>query len=338
MLLSEIWFLLIVILFVGFIFLEGYDYGVGMGTQFLARNDLEKRMLINSIGPFWDANEVWLITAGGAMFAAFPHWYATIFSGFYIPFAILLLALIGRGVAFEFRGKSHSQSWQKTWDIAIFIGSILPPFLVGVLFSSMIKGLPVDGHMNMYATFTDYVNLYTVVSGIAFVLLSYLHGLMFVSLKTDGPIRARAKQQGRKIYLLTGAVLLLFVALTGLYTDAFSSRKAMITILIYSVVILLYLALFPLLKKEKEGLSFTATGLVLILVTTTFFIILFPNVVVSSIDPNYNISLYAAASGDYSLRIMTFVALTLVPIILGYTIWSYYIFRKRITEKEHLEY
>ena len=154
--LSEIWFILIGVLFIGFMFLEGFDFGVGMSTRFLARNDIEKRVLINSIGPFWDANEVWLITAGGAMFAAFPHWYATLFSGYYLPFVVLLLALIARGVAFEFRGKLASAKWIKTWDWSIFLGSLLPPFLVGVLFISLIKGVPIDSEMNMYAGLLRY--------------------------------------------------------------------------------------------------------------------------------------------------------------------------------------
>ncbi|PAD67257.1 cytochrome d ubiquinol oxidase subunit II [Bacillus sp. 7586-K] len=335
--LSEIWFLLIGLLFVGFIFLEGFDFGVGMSTKFLARNEMEKRVLINTTGPFWDANEVWLITAGGAMFAAFPHWYATLFSGYYIPFVVLLLALIARGVSFEFRGKAHMNKWKQTWDWSIFFGSILPPFLVGVLFSSLIKGLPIDDEMNMYAGFTDIVNLYTVVGGIAFVLLSYLHGLMFISLKTTDSLRERAREQAKKIYYACGAIIVLFVGLTALYTPAFS-EKGLYIIPIFGAVILLYLLLLPLLKQKRERLSFSMTGLIMILVTASFFVTLFPNVLISSLDSANNITIYAAASGDYSLKIMTVVALTMVPIVLAYTIWSYYVFRKRVTDKEHLEY
>ncbi|MFO1443175.1 cytochrome d ubiquinol oxidase subunit II [Bacillus sp. Bva_UNVM-123] len=337
MLLSEVWFVLVGILFVGFVFLEGFDFGVGMSTKFLAKNEIEKRVLINTIGPFWDANEVWLITAGGAMFAAFPHWYATLFSGYYLPFVILLLALIARGVAFEFRGKVESEKWTKTWDLSILLGSILPPFLLGVLFSSLIKGLPIDENMNMYASFLDIVNVYTVVGGIAFVLLSFLHGLMFISLKTTGSLRERARKMAQKIYFVTGAVIVLFVALTAIYTDAFSNRGA-ILIPMYGAAIVLYVLLFPLLRNKREGYSFTATGLIMVIVTASFFIALFPNVMISSIDAVYNMTVYNAASGDYSLKFMTIVAAIMVPIVLVYTIWSYYIFRKRITSKEHLEY
>ncbi|MBE1555912.1 cytochrome d ubiquinol oxidase subunit II [Sporosarcina limicola] len=336
--LSEIWFLLIAVLFVGFIFLEGFDFGVGMSTKFLAKNDTEKRVLINTIGPVWDANEVWLITAGGAMFAAFPHWYATVFSGYYIPFVVLLLALIARGVSFEFRGKMDSQKWVKTWDWMIFIGSILPPFLFGVLFTSMIRGVPIDADMNMHAGFFDIVNAYTVIGGITFVALAYLHGLLFITLKTTGEIRERAHKAAQKVYGLVGIVIVLFIAMTAYDTNAFVERGA-ILIPLYGVAIVLYGALFFFLRKKREGLSFTMTGLILVIVMSSFFIALFPNVMISSLDPAFNMSIYEAASGEYSLRIMTIVAFTMVPIVLAYTIWSYYVFRKRLTgDKEHLEY
>lgn len=335
--LSELWFLLVGVLFVGFVFLEGFDFGVGMSTQFLAKNDLEKRVLINTIGPFWDANEVWLITAGGAMFAAFPHWYATLFSGYYLPFVVLLLALIARGVAFEFRSKLDSRKWVGTWDLSIFLGSILPPFLLGVLFSSLIKGLPIDENMTMHAGFFDIVNVYTVVGGIAFVLLSYLHGLMFITLKTTGSLRERARQAALKMYIATGVVIVLFVGLTAMYTDAFTKRGP-ILIPIYALAVVLYLLLFVLLRNKKEGFSFTVTGLIMILVTSSFFIALFPNVMISSIDIANNMTVYNSASGAYSLKLMTIVAAIMVPIVLCYTVWSYYVFRKRVTSEEHLEY
>lgn len=336
--LSEIWFLLIAVLFVGFMFLEGFDFGVGMGTRFLATNSLERRVLINTIGPFWDANEVWLITAGGAMFAAFPHWYATLFSGYYLPFVILLLALIARGVAFEFRSRSPQEKWRNTWDWAIFIGSILPPFLVGVLFTSLIKGLPVQSDMNMYLGFTDVVNIYTVVGGVTFVLLSYVHGLTFLTLKTTDPLRERARAQAKKLYWWLGLSLLVFIGLTAVYTDAFAD-KAVYTITLFAVAIVAYLLLYQQLRNHKEGFSFALTGIITVVITAFFFVTLFPNVMISSIDPANNISVYAASSGDYSLKVMTIVAFTLVPVVLAYTIWSYYVFRKRVTaDKEQLTY
>lgn len=332
MALSELWFLLIAVLFVGFMFLEGFDFGVGMGSKFLAKNDMERQMLNSAIGPTWAGNEVWLITAGGAMFAAFPHWYATLFSGYYLPFLVLVIALMGRGVSLEVRSRVESETWRKSWDWAMFMGSILPPFLFGVLFSSLIKGLPIDAEMNMFAGFLDIVNVYTVVGGVLFVALSYLHGLTFISLKTEGDLRERARKQAQKIYALTGLLLAVFTALTVVYTNAFS-EKGMFLIPMYIVVGIVYIALLPLLRKGKEGLSFTMTGLVFIIVTASFFIALFPNVMISSLGEAYNMTVYEAASGAYSLKLMTIVAATMLPIILGYTIWSYYVFRKRVSTK-----
>ncbi|WP_019722034.1 cytochrome d ubiquinol oxidase subunit II [Heyndrickxia coagulans] len=331
--LNELWFVLVCVLFVGFVFLEGFDFGVGMSTKFLAKNETEKRVLINTIGPFWDANEVWLLTAGGAMFAAFPNWYATLFSGYYLAFVVLLLALIARGVAFEFRGKLQASKWKGIWDWAILLGSLLPPFLLGALFSGMIKGLPIDRSMTMHAGFFDIVNLYTIVGGLAFVALVYLHGLMFIRLKTDGEIRERAGKAAMKMYVAAGAVVVLFAILTAVFTDAFVKRGA-ILIPVYAVAIVLYLALYPLLRNKKEGLSFAVTGLILILVTVSFFVALFPNVLISSMGAANNLTLYKASSSPYSLKVMTIVACTMVPVVLAYTIWSYYVFRKRVTPHE----
>lgn len=331
--LNELWFVLVCVLFVGFVFLEGFDFGVGMSTKFLAKNEMEKRVLINTIGPFWDANEVWLLTAGGAMFAAFPNWYATLFSGYYLAFVVLLLALIARGVAFEFRGKLQASKWKGIWDWAILLGSLLPPFLLGALFSGMIKGLPIDRSMTMHAGFFDIVNLYTIVGGLAFVALVYLHGLMFIRLKTDGEIRERAGKAAMKMYMAAGAVVVLFAILTAVFTDAFVKRGA-ILIPVYAVAIVLYLGLYPLLRNKKEGLSFAVTGLILILVTVSFFVALFPNVLISSMGAANNLTLYKASSSPYSLKVMTIVACTMVPVVLAYTIWSYYVFRKRVTPHE----
>lgn len=335
--LSELWFLLIGVLFVGFMFLEGFDFGVGMGAKFLAKDDEDNRLLNKAIGPTWAGNEVWLITAIGAMFAAFPHWYATLFSGYYLLFLLLVIALMGRGVSLEVRGRGESKRWRNAWDWAMFAGSILPPFLLGIVFTSLIKGLPIDADMNMYAGFFDVVNVYTIVGGLLFVVLSYLHGLTFLTLKTTGDLHRRAQGQAQKMYALTGLLLIAFIALTVVHTDAFT-EKGVFLIPMYVLVVILYGVLLPLIRKGKEGLSFTMTGFVLIIVTASFFIALFPNVMVSSLGAAQNISVYTAASGDYSLKLMTIVAATMLPIILGYTLWSYYVFRKRVSTKESAGY
>lgn len=335
--LNELWFLLVAILFIGFFFLEGFDFGVGMATRFLARSEGERRMLVNTIGPFWDANEVWLITAGGAIFAAFPNWYATMFSGYYLPFVVLLLALIGRGVSFEFRGKKDSSNWIKTWDWVIFFGSLLPPFLFGVLFSSLAKGMPIDKHMNLYAGFTDYVNIFSVWGGITIVLICLLHGLQFITLRVEGELRTRAASLAKKVWFLTVIALVIFVALAIVYTDLFTARPVLVPLMI-GLVVVFYLLSGLFLWKGREVLSFTFGGLGIAFTVGAIFVGLFPRVMISSINEAYNLTIYNSASGHYSLTVMTITAVTLLPFVLGYQIWSYYVFRKRVSNKEKLTY
>lgn len=331
--LSELWFILVAVLFIGFFFLEGFDFGVGMATRTLATNDVERRMLINTIGPFWDANEVWLLTAGGAIFAAFPHWYATMFSGYYIPLVFVLLALIGRGVAFEFRGKEKAQQWKSSWDWVIFIGSVLPPFLFGVLFTSLLRGMPIDADMNIYAGFADYVNVYSIAGGITVTLLCYLHGLMFVTLKTVGDLRERARKQGQKLIFAVLVALVLFVGLSYFETDLFTVRAG-VTIPLIGLIVLAYSSIIFLLTKKRDGLSFTMSGLGIMMTVGLLFVALFPRVMISSITSANDLTVYTAASGDYSLKVMTIVAVTLLPFVIGYQIWSYYVFRKRVNGKD----
>ncbi|MFD2617070.1 cytochrome d ubiquinol oxidase subunit II [Terrilactibacillus laevilacticus] len=334
--LNELWFILVAILFIGFFFLEGFDFGVGMALRLLGHNDLERRLLINTIGPFWDANEVWLLTAGGATFAAFPNWYATMFSGFFIPLAVMLLALIGRGVAFEFRGKVSHSNWKNLWDWVIFFGSLLPPLLWGVAFSAILRGMPIDKSMNIHGSFTDYINVYTLIGGIAVTVLCLLHGLIFITLRTTGDVQTRARNFARKLIYFVGLFLVAFVVGTYLSTDIFARRGLLLTVIYAAVVIALVLAgLF--MNKKRDGLAFTMTGIVIALAVGSLFIGLFPRVMISSISGANDLTIHNAASGPYSLKVMTIVSLTLLPFVLGYQIWSYYIFRKRVTE-EHLEY
>lgn len=335
--LNELWFILVAVLFIGFFFLEGFDFGVGMATGLLAKNDSERRVLINSIGPFWDGNEVWLITAGGAMFAAFPNWYATMFSGYYTPLVVLLLALIARGVAFEFRGKVQNPRWKTTWDVCIFIGSLLPPLLLGVVFAGFMKGLPIDSNMQMRAGLFDMVNLYTLLGGLTVTVLCFVHGLLFTTLRTEGELRERARRLA-KTMLYPLAVLLVAVGImTYFATDIFAAHGAVL-----SVLAILGLAAFLLggyfLTKKRDGWAFGMTGAVIALAIVGVFTGLFPNVMISSIDSAFNLTIHNAASGHYSLKVMTIVAVSLLPFVLGYQIWSYFVFHKRVHEKQHLEY
>ncbi|MDK8181418.1 cytochrome d ubiquinol oxidase subunit II [Paenibacillus sp. UMB4589-SE434] len=335
--LSELWFVLVGVLFVGFFFLEGFDFGVGMSTAFLAKTDGERRVLINSIGPFWDANEVWLITAGGAMFAAFPHWYATLFSGFYTPLVVVLLALIGRGVAFEFRGKGETETWKKTWDIVILFGSMLPPFLFGVVFANLLQGLPIDKNMEMNAGLFDVVNAYTVVGGVTVTVLCLVHGLLFATLRTIGTLQERARKQAKMLLVPLAVLFVAFAIMTYTMTDIFEARGTILTIMAVLGVIAFVLSGYYMSKK-KDGWAFAMTGTVIALAISGVFVGMFPNVMISSIDSAFNLTVYNAASGAYSLKVMTIVALSLLPFVLGYQIWSYFVFHKRVHEKEHLEY
>ncbi|AJS61665.1 cytochrome d ubiquinol oxidase subunit II [Paenibacillus sp. IHBB 10380] len=335
--LNELWFLLIAVLFVGFFFLEGFDFGVGMSTTILAKNDTERRVLINSIGPFWDANEVWLITAGGAMFAAFPHWYATLFSGFYTALVFVLLALIGRGVAFEFRGKVNSARWKKTWDIIIFIGSLLPPLLFGVVFACLIQGVPIGEDMNMNAGFFDIVNGYTLLGGITLVVLCLVHGLVFTTLRTLGSLQERARIMAKRLLIPLAVLIVAFGVMTYYVTDIFEVRGTILTVLAVVGMIVYLLAGFFIARK-RDGWAFGMTGAIIVLSFGSIFIGLFPRVMVSSINDAFSLTITNAASGQYSLKVMSIVALTLLPFVLGYQVWSYFVFHKRVNEKEHLEY
>ncbi|MCM3185281.1 cytochrome d ubiquinol oxidase subunit II [Priestia megaterium] len=335
--LNEFWYLLVSILFVGFIFLEGFDFGIGMVSRFLGRNDLERRAFINTIGPFWDANEVWLISAIGAMFAAFPNWYATLLSGSYILFVLLLLSLIGRGVAFEFRGKVEKQAWKNAWDWVIFFGSLFPPLIFGILFSALMKGLPVERNMQMNAGFSDIVNLYTITGGVTLTMLCLWHGLIFATIRTVDDIRDRSRKVAMKLLPINALLLLIFSGMTFFETDLFSNHSRLM-LYTFFIGIFVYLLAGFFLTRKKDGWAFAMSGLILILSISSIFAGLFPTVLVSSINDSYSLTIHNAASGNYSLKIMSYAAIALLPFVLGYQIWSYYVFRKRVDHKEHMEY
>ncbi|NRD79196.1 cytochrome d ubiquinol oxidase subunit II [Bacillus sp. BRMEA1] len=335
--LNELWFVLIGVVFIGFFFLEGFDFGVGMSMRFLARSQQERSIMVNAIGPVWDANEVWLLTGGGAIFAAFPDWYATMFSGYYIPLLAVLLCLIARGVSFEFRSKVPTERWTNIWDWALFFGSLLPPFLLGVLFTSMLKGMPIHKDMNMTAGFSDFINVYSLWGGLTVTLLCLLHGLNFLTLKTEGDLRKRSSALAKKMVLAVLGSLVVFVVLSWSMTDIFKVRL-LPELVIVVLIVAVYTLAYTFITKKREGLAFTMSGLGLALTVSAIFVGLFPRVMISSINKAFDLTVYNASSGAYSLKVMTIVAVTILPFVLGYTIWSYYIFRKRVTDKEHLTY
>lgn len=331
--LNELWFLLIAVLFAGFFVLEGFDFGVGTVARFLGKDDIEKRVYINTIGPFWDANEVWLITAGGAMFAAFPHWYATMFSGFYIPLVFMLLALIIRGVAFEFRSKVESKKWRNMWDWGIFIGSSLPPILWGVVLANFMTGMPIDQDKEMVGGFIQFLHPFALLGGVMFLFVCIVHGLQFITLKTEGELQERARKVAKKLAPVTLILVLLFAIVGFIKTDIFTYHGNFWIILpILTWVTLLLGAILN--NKKRDGWAFTMTSLTILLLSASIFIGMFPRVMISSINEAYSLTVFNAASGAYTLKVMSIASLVLLPFVLGYQIWSYYIFRKRVTKKD----
>lgn len=335
--LNTIWFILITVLFSGFFLLEGFDYGVGMLLPFLGKNDRERRLIINTIGPVWDGNEVWMLTAGGALFAAFPHVYATLFSGFYIALVLMLLALIVRAVSFEFRSKHESPRWRSGWDWAIFFGSFIPALLWGVAMSNLIRGVPIDGDMHYVGGFFNLLNPFSLVGGLAMVAIFLLHGALFLALKTGGGFEKRARATALKLWLPTVCLLAVYVGLFVVSTDVIEHvgyNPGVIPVL--SVLAVLMAGFF--LRQNREGLAFTMTAIAIVFATITIFVGLFPRLMVSSLNPDWSLTIYNASSSPYTLKVMTIVAVILVPFVLVYQSWSYWVFRKRLTVSSELEY
>ena len=332
--LGTIWFILIAVLFTGYFFLEGFDFGIGTLLIILSKKDIERRIIINTIGPFWDGNEVWLITAGGAIFAAFPIWYATMFSGFYLALLIILVALILRGVSFEFRSKNDSTRWRRNWDYIIFGSSSLLSILWGVALANLIKGVPIDNSMNYVGTFSNLISIYTLVAGITTLFIFTYHGAVFLSLKAEGIIEERAFKISKPLgtCALTSSVIL--IILTYFQTDLFHNKIAVITVILS--FLLLALSRY-LMSQKKAKLAMLFNGLSIALSVATLFLGLFPRVMVSSIKAVYSLTIANSSSSTKTLLLMTKVAIIFVPIVLAYQIWSYWVFRKRITKKD-IEY
>ncbi|MEE9905377.1 MAG: cytochrome d ubiquinol oxidase subunit II [Chlorobium sp.] len=335
--LQTIWFILVAVLFTGFFVLEGFDFGVGILHPFMSADDRERRTVINTIGPFWDGNEVWLITAGGAMFAAFPEWYATLFSGFYLALLLMLVALIMRGVAFEFRSKHDNPAWRSFWDWSIFAGSAIPALLWGVALANFIRGVPIDQSMNYAGGFFNLLNPYALVCGLASLSIFTLHGAVFLTLKTTGDLHARAMSLAKKAWAPATLLSLAFTIYTFIETDLFRRLGVNPGIVpVFSVIALL--SVIVLLKKNASGWAFAMTAVAIAFSTVTIFMGLFPRVLVSSLNPEWSLTIYNSSSSDYTLGIMTVVAAIFVPLVLLYQGWSYWVFRQRLTPDSELEY
>lgn len=324
------WFILIAVLFGGFFFLEGFDFGVGMSVLALARNKREVNQAIATIGPFWDMNEVWLLTAGGAMFASFPYWYASLFSGYYNILLLILACLILRGVTFEFRHRSESEKVERGWEIILGVTSFFIPFLFGLMFTSMIQGVPMDARGDIYASFTTYVNPLSLVGGVAVALMSFLHGLNYIALKTEGNMRKRANDLANKLYFVLYAGEVVFAFLIAMKTD-FIEKHAALTIGLLVVIVLLTVFAHVSVAKKHEMSAFLSSGLTFLALVALLFQGLFPRVMIAE-NPAYSILIKDASSTHYTLTTMSYITIAILPFVLAYMAWTYYIFRKRISE------
>jgi cytochrome d ubiquinol oxidase subunit II len=321
---TTVWFIIIAFLWTGYFFLEGFDFGVGALLPVLGRDDTERRVLINTIGPVWDGNEVWFIVAGAGTFAAFPEWYATLFSGFYLPLLAILLALIVRGVAFEYRGKRPDARWRRRWDRAIFWGSVIPAFLWGVAFANLVRGVPLDAAHEYAGTPGDLLNPFALLGGLTTLTLFVLHGAVFVALKTTGDVRRRANRVARVMVIAAIAVGGLFLLLTQ-----FLYGKPVTWLTVAAAAAGLAVAAVAG-ARGREGWAFAGTGTAIAFAVATLFLALFPHVMPSTLDAANGLTTTNAASSPYTLKIMTIVALTFTPLVMLYQGWTYWVFRRRI--------
>jgi len=328
MALTDIWFLLIAVLWTGYFVLEGFDFGVGMLLPLVGRTENDRRVAINTIGPVWDGNEVWLLVAGGATFAAFPEWYASLFSGFYLALLLILVALIARGVAFEFRGKINSDRWRRNWDLAIVVGSTVPALLWGVAFANIVQGVPLDENHEFTGTLLTLLNPYALLGGLATLSLFALHGATFLALKTHGDVRVRANalvpRIGVPAILLGGAFLVW----------TFFSHSVLWTGLPILVAAGALVAAVLVAIGGREGWAFLLTALAIVAVTVTLFGSLYPDVLPSSTNPAFSLTTANASSTPYTLAIMSWVALAFTPLVLAYQAWTFWVFRRRISPSD----
>ena len=322
--LTTVWFILIAVLWIGYFTLEGFDFGVGMLLPVLARDDTERRVMINTIGPVWDGNEVWVLVAGGATFAAFPEWYATLFSGFYLPLLLILVGLIVRGLAFEYRHKRDEEHWKARWDLALIVGSFVPAFLWGVAFANIVRGVPIDNDLEFTGNLFTLLNPFGLLGGLVTLTLFLTHGAMFVALKTDGDIRQRAQALSVRLGLVAAVVAVVFLVWAQIDTGNVGSAILFVLAAV-SLVAGTYLA-----HLGREGWGFVGTFLTIGLAVAGLFVALFPDVMPTTLTDGTSLTTTNASATAYTLKVMTLVAVIFTPIVIGYQAWTYWVFRKRI--------
>jgi cytochrome d ubiquinol oxidase subunit II len=323
--LSLLWFGIVGFLFIGYFVLDGFDFGVGMALPFLGRDEIDRRVMINTIGPVWDLNETWLIVAGASLFAAFPEWYATLFSGFYLALLLILLALIVRGVSFEYRHHRPESRWKSWFDGMIVVGSAVPALLWGVAFANIVQGVALDSNHNYTGTLFDLLNPYALLGGLTTLMLFFTHGVVFVSLRTDGDLRVRAQ----KLAVRSGIITIVVAASFLLWTNL-AHGKPLSWILAAAAAVLLIGSFLANLRAKERG-SFTLMSVTIAVAVLSLFAALYPNVMPASNDPANSLTIANASSTPYTLTVMSWTALIFLPLVLVYQGWTYWVFRKRVT-------
>jgi cytochrome bd ubiquinol oxidase subunit II len=324
--LHTIWFVIIAVLWVGFFVLEGFDFGVGALHPFIGRSETERRVEINTIGPWWDGNEVWLIVAGAAMFAAFPGWYATMFSALYLALVLVLVGLFARGVSFEYRGKRDSARWRTGWTWALAVGSALVPLLIGVGLGDLLHGLPINSSHDFTGNFFNLLTGYGLMTGVTLLCLCLLHGATFLALRTSGELRDRARRYARTLGGVAIVVNLAWVVWTLVVIGGGTVPEPTQIFGVLAVVFATALA-----TTDYNGWAFIASGFAIAAAIGQMFISLYPNVMVSSTNHAYNLTVNNAAAGHYGLVVMTVVAVLFFPVVLLYQGWSFHVFRGRLS-------
>src|ERR1700722_5392556 len=332
MALVPFWFIVIAVLWTGFFLLEGFDFGVGMLHSVVGVDDAGSWTAVNTPGPLWDGNEVWLIVAGAGMFAAFPGWYATMFSGLYLAMVLLLMSLIVRGVAFEYRGKRDAARWRRTWDVALTTGSLLAPLLIGIALGDLLHGLPINSAQNFTGSFWDLLQPYALLTGVTLVLLCLLYGATFLSLKTTGSLRERSGLLARRVAPPAAAAVTAFAIWTHV-----SSGSTFFLRPLELLAILAVMAAVWLVYDHREGFAFAAVTVTIASCIASIFVALYPNVMVSSTSPADNLTVHNTASTPYSLKAMTVVVVIFLPLVLAYQTWSYYVFRRRVSREQFVQ-
>jgi cytochrome bd ubiquinol oxidase subunit II len=330
--LQAIWFVLISVLWLGYFVLEGFDFGVGMLLRTVGRDRAERRAVLHSIGPVWDGNEVWLIVAGGATFAAFPQWYATLFSGFYLALFLILVALILRNVGIEMWGKGDSDAWRTRWEWGIMAGSFLPALLWGVAWANIVHGVPIDARGEFTGTLLTLLNPYALLGGLTTLAVFLGHGAIFLALKTGPPLDERARAMARRVTPIAAVLVLAFLVWTIVDADAIGAVAVVCAA--GAVICAVWAAAHA---ATRPVAAFGATCGTIVLFFTTLFVDLFPNAMVSSTRAAYSLTLNEAASSHYTLTVMTVVAVIFLPLVLLYQAWTYWVFRHRISPDDFRE-